>query len=70
MGKQPPCQNGGVKIYHSDVKCSYLPRGTYTDYEGWLYILQSSHANLMSNWKNTEHEVMHFQTKGGLYMQT
>ena len=34
MGKQHPCQDGESKVYHSDMKCSYLRRGTYTDYGG------------------------------------
>ena len=32
--KQPLCQDGEWKVYHFDAKCSYLPRGTYTDYGG------------------------------------
>ena len=36
MGKQPLCQDGELKVYHSDTKCSYLPRGTYTDYGGMV----------------------------------
>ena len=51
MGKQPLCQNGESKIYHSDVKCSYLLRGTHSDYEGWLYALQSSQVNITPKWK-------------------
>ena len=34
MGKQPLCQDGESKVYRSDVKCSYLLRGTYTEDEG------------------------------------
>ena len=34
MGKQPLCWDGGPLVYHFDVECSYLPRGTYTDYGG------------------------------------
>ena len=32
MGKAALCWDGESKVYHSHMKCSYLPRGAYTDY--------------------------------------
>ena len=59
MGKQPLCQDGESKVYHSDAKCSYLPsRGTYTDYgEMALYPSKQPGKN-DSQPEKTEHEVM------------
>ena len=34
MGKQSMYWDGGPLVCHFDVECSYLPRGTYTNYEG------------------------------------
>ena len=34
MGKQPTYWGEGPKVYHLDVECSYLPRGTYTNFGG------------------------------------
>ena len=59
MGKQPMCQGEGPKVYHFDMECSYLPRGTYIDFGGMAYALQSSQT------ETTEHEVMLFKRKGG-----
>ena len=58
-GKQPMCQDEGPKVYHFNAECSYLPRGTYTDYWGMALTLQSSQA------KMTEHEVMLLKRKKG-----
>ena len=38
MGKQPMCWGGGPKVYHFYVECSYLLRGTYTDFGGMAFI--------------------------------
>ena len=47
----------GPKVYHFDAECSYLLRGTYTNYGGMAYTLQSSQAEM------TEHEVVLFKRK-------
>ena len=50
MGKQPPCQDGESKVYHSDMKCSYLPeRYLHRAMKGWLYTLQSNQAKVTAN---------------------
>ena len=69
MGKQPPCWDGELKIYHSDAECSYLPRGTYTDYEGWLYAFQSSQTNITPKWKTQSMRSCSFK-QWGVYIQT
>ena len=65
MGKQPPCQDGESKVYHSDVKCSYLPRGTYTDYGGMALYPSKQPSKNDSQAEMTEHEVMLLQRMGG-----
>ena len=59
MGKQPPCQDGESKVYHSDAKCSYLPsRGTYTDYGGMALYPSMQPSKNDSQPEKTEHEVV------------
>ena len=58
MGKQPPCQDGESKVYHSDMKCSYLPRGTYTNYGGMALYPSKQPSKNDSQTEKTEHEVM------------
>ena len=59
MGKQPSCQDGESKVYHSDAKCSYLPsRGTYTDYGGMALYPSKQPSKNDSQLEKTEHEVM------------
>ena len=67
MGKQPPCQDGELKVYHSDVKCSYLPRGTYTDYGGMALYPSKQPSKNDSQVEMTEHEVMLLQRMGGVH---
>ena len=64
MGKQPPCQDGESKVYHPDVKCSYLPRGTYTDYGGMASYPSKQQSKNDSQVKMTEHEVVLLQRMG------
>ena len=67
MGKQPLCQDGESKVYHPDAKCSYLLRGTYTDYEGMaLYPSKQSSKN-DSQTEMREHKVMLLQRVGGVH---
>ena len=67
MGKQPLCQDGESKVYHSNVKCSYLLRGTYTDYGGIaLYPSKQPNKN-DSQAEMTEHEAMLLQRIGGVH---
>ena len=70
MGKQPPCQDGESKVYHPDTKCSYLPRGTYTDYEGMALYPSKQQSKNDSQTEMTEHEVMLLQRRGVVYIQT
>ena len=65
MGKQPPCQDGESKVYHSDMKCSYLPRGTYTNYGGMALYPSKQPSKNDSQAETTEHEVMLLQRMGG-----
>ena len=58
MGKQPPCQDGESKVYHSNMKCSYLPRGTYIDYGGMALYPSKQPSKSDSQQEKTEHEVM------------
>ena len=58
MGKQPPCWDGESKVYHSDVKCSYLPRGTYTDYGGMALYPSKQPSKNDSQAETMEHEVV------------
>ena len=67
MGKQSSCWDGESKFYHSDVKCSYLPRGTYTDNgEMALYPLKQPSKN-DSQVKTIEHEAVLLQRMGGVH---
>ena len=70
MGKQPPCQDGESKVYHFDMKCSYLPRGTYTDYEGMALYPSKQPSKNDSQTEMTEQEVVLLQRIGGVYIQT
>ena len=67
MGKQPPCWGGKSKVYLSHVKCSYLPRGTYTDYGGMALYPSKQPGKKDSQVKNTEQEVMLLQRMGGVH---
>ena len=67
MGKQSPCQDGESKVYHSYVKCSYLLRGTYTDYGGMALYLSKQPSKNDSQAETTEHEVMLLQRMGGVH---
>ena len=59
MGKQPSCQDGESKVYHSDTTCSYLPmRGTYTDYGGMALHPSKQPSKNDRQPEKTEHEVM------------
>ena len=58
MGKQPPCQDGESKVYHSNTKCSYLPRGTYTDYGGMALYPSKQPSKNDSQAETTDHEVV------------
>ena len=69
MGKQPLCQDGESKVYHPDVKCSYLPRGTYTNYGGMALYPSKQPSKNDSQTEMTEHEVMLLQ-RMGVYIQT
>ena len=46
------------KVYHSDAKCSYLLRGTYTDYGGMALYPSKQPSKNDSQTEKTEHEVM------------
>ena len=70
MGKQPPCQDGESKVCHSNVKCSNLPRGTYTDYGGMALYPSKQPSKNDSQAETTEHEVVLLQRMGGLYIWT
>ena len=35
MGKKPHVRVKDEAVYHSDVECSYLPRGNYPIVEEW-----------------------------------
>ena len=65
MVKQPLCQDGELKIYHSDMKCSYLPRGTYTNYGGMALYPSKQPSKNDSQTETMEHKVMLFQRMGG-----
>ena len=65
MGKQPLCWDGESKVYHSDMKCSYLPRGTYTNYVGMALYPSKQPSKNNSQVEMTEHEVMLLQRMGG-----
>ena len=58
MGKQPLCQDEESKVYYSDMKCSYLPRGTYTDYGGMVLYPSKQPSKSDSQPEKTEHKVM------------
>ena len=64
MGKQPPCWDGGSKVYHPDAKCSYLLRGTYTDYGGMALYPSKQLSKNDSQVEMSEHEVMLLQRIG------
>ena len=34
MGQQPTCWGEGPEVYHFDAECSYLLRGTRTEFGG------------------------------------
>ena len=68
MGKQPPCQDGEAKVYHSDAKCSYLLRGTYTDYGGIALYPSKQPSKPDSLAETTGHKVMLLQKMGGVHM--
>ena len=65
MGKQPLCWDRESKVYHSDAKCSYLLRGTYTDYGGMALYPSKQPIKNDSQAETTEHEVMLLQSMGG-----
>ena len=50
--------DGESKVYHSDMKRSYLPRGTYTDYGGMALYPSKQPSKSDSQPEKTEHEVM------------
>ena len=58
MAKQPLCWDGESKVYHSDAKCSYLLRGTYTEYGGMALCPSKQPSKGDSQPEKTEHEVM------------
>ena len=60
MGKQPSCWDGELKVYHSNAKCSYLLRGTYTDYGGMALHPSKQASKNYSQAEKTEHKVMLF----------
>ena len=70
MGKQSLCWDGASKVYHSDTKCSYLPRGTYTDYRGIALYPSKQPSTNDTQAETTEHEAMLLQRMGGLYIWT
>ena len=65
-----PISGWRVENYHSNVKCSYLLSSTYADYEGGLYTLQSSQANIMPKWKTQSTRLCSFKQWRGVYMKT
>ena len=50
------------------MKCSYLPRGTYTDYGGMALYPSKQPSKNDSQVEMTEHEVMLLQRMGGVHM--
>ena len=67
MGKQPLCWDGESKVYHSDVKCSNLLRGTYTNYGGMALYPSKQPSKNDSQAEMTEHKVMLLQRMGGVH---
>ena len=68
MGKQPPCWDGESKVYHPNAKCSYLLRGTYTDYGRMALYPSKQLSKNDSQVETTEHEVMLLQRmEGGVH---
>ena len=69
MGKQPMCQDGESKVYHPNAKCSYLPRGTYTNSGGMALYPSRQLSKIDSQVEMTEHEVMLLQRMGGVHIE-
>ena len=63
-----PMSDEESKAYHSDVKCSYLMRGTYTDYGGMvLYLPNQPSKEMTANYKSRARG--HAPSKKGGYIQ-
>ena len=63
-----PMSDGESKAYNSDVKCSYLPRGTYTDYGGMvLYPSNQPSKEMTANYKSRAQGHAPSKKEGGTY---